>query len=135
MVNALESSFPPRSSPQSRDTFIFSPLPPTPNGSAEDWWITKPPGFSPAIYATDVAARRVGGLYPLAEEGPQAFTQVNDLIRDTLRNPFTGIGKPEPLKGNLKGWWSRRIDTEHPLVYRVEPDVLIIMQCRFRYSS
>jgi toxin YoeB len=52
-----------------------------------------------------------------------------------LRNPFTGIGKPEPLRGNLKGWWSRRITQEHRLVYRVEGQMLVIMQCRFHYDG
>lgn len=60
--------------------------------------------------------------------------KINELIRDTSRNPFTGIGKPEPLKGDLKGWWSRRITQEHRLVYRVEGQVFIIMQCRFHYD-
>jgi toxin YoeB len=59
--------------------------------------------------------------------------RINELVRDTMRNPFTGIGKPEPLKGNLRGWWSRRINDEHRLVYRVENQVLIVMQCRFHY--
>jgi toxin YoeB len=59
--------------------------------------------------------------------------RINELIRDTIRNPFSGIGKPEPLKGNLRGWWSRRINDEHRLVYRVENQVVIIMQCRFHY--
>jgi toxin YoeB len=59
--------------------------------------------------------------------------RINELIRDSLRNPFSGIGKPEPLRGNLKGWWSRRITDEHRLVYRVESGVLIVMQCRFHY--
>ncbi len=68
------------------------------------------------------------------ENNPKVLARVNELIRDTLRNPFSGIGKPEPLKSNLKGWWSRRITKEHRLVYRVE-DEIIIMQCRFHYSS
>jgi toxin YoeB len=59
--------------------------------------------------------------------------RINELVRDTMRNPFTGIGKPEPLKGNLRGWWSRRINDEHRPVYRVENQVLIVMQCRFHY--
>lgn len=61
--------------------------------------------------------------------------RVNELIRDALRNPFAGIGKPEPLKNNLKGWWSRRITREHRLIYRVEGDSLLIMQCRFHYDD
>ena len=61
--------------------------------------------------------------------------RVNELIRDAMRNPFSGIGKPEPLKANLKGWWSRRITQEHRLVYRCENDTLIILQCRFHYNA
>ena len=67
------------------------------------------------------------------ETDRKTLQKVNELIRDTLRNPFSGIGKPEPLKGNLKGWWSRRITQEHRLVYRVDGDLLVIMQCRFHY--
>ncbi len=60
--------------------------------------------------------------------------RVNELIRDTLRSPFLGIGKPELLKGNLRGWWSRRITQEHRLVYRVDGDAVVILQCRFHYG-
>jgi toxin YoeB len=64
--------------------------------------------------------------------------RVNDLICDTLRSPFTGIGKPEPLVGNLKGWWSRRITREHRMVYRVsgagDSQSLEIAACRFHYG-
>ena len=59
--------------------------------------------------------------------------KVNGLIDDIQRHPFTGLGKPEPLKRNLKGFWSRRITREHRLVYRVEAGVLQISQCRFHY--
>ena len=59
--------------------------------------------------------------------------RINLLIRDTMRNPFDGIGKPEPLKANFSGWWSRRITGEHRLVYKVEDDRLIIMKCRYHY--
>lgn len=61
--------------------------------------------------------------------------RLNEMIRDTLRNPISGMGKPEPLRGNLKGWWSRRITQGHRLVYRVEDRNLIIMQCRFHYDD
>ena len=61
--------------------------------------------------------------------------RINELIRDTLRNPFTGIGKPEPLRNNLKEWWSRRITGEHRLIYKVEAECLLIMQCRFHYDD
>lgn len=59
--------------------------------------------------------------------------KINALVDDIARHPFTGLGKPEPLKRNLKGFWSRRITREHRLVYRVERDVLQIAQCRFHY--
>ena len=59
--------------------------------------------------------------------------KINSLIDDIQRHPFTGLGKPEPLKRNLKGFWSRRISREHRLVYRVEAGVLQIAQCRFHY--
>jgi toxin YoeB len=58
---------------------------------------------------------------------------INTLIEDIQRHPFTGLGKPEPLKRNLKGFWSRRITREHRLVYRIESGVLYIAQCRFHY--
>lgn len=65
--------------------------------------------------------------------------RINDLIGQARRTPFAGIGKPEPLKGNLKGWWSRRITGEHRLVYHVagqEPDqALEILQCRRHYEG
>ena len=64
--------------------------------------------------------------------------KVNDLIKDTKRDPFKGVGKPEPLKENLKGWWSRRITGEHRLIYRVTGKELSqqieISQCRYHYE-
>ena len=58
---------------------------------------------------------------------------INDLIDACVANPFKGIGKPEPLKGNLTGLWSRRIDREHRLVYAVESDLIYIVACRYHY--
>jgi toxin YoeB len=60
--------------------------------------------------------------------------RINDLIKDCLRSPLKGIGKPEPLKGNYSGCWSRRINDEHRLVYKVSQGTLHILQCRFHYS-
>jgi toxin YoeB len=60
--------------------------------------------------------------------------RINDLIKDILRSPFKGIGKPEPLKGNLAGCWSRRINEEHRLVYKVKEESIYILQCRFQYN-
>lgn len=59
--------------------------------------------------------------------------KVNALIKECLRHPFEGTGKPEPLKSDLAGFWSRRIDREHRLVYRVSADTLEIAQCRHHY--
>lgn len=58
---------------------------------------------------------------------------INQLIRDIQRDPFSGIGKPEPLKHHLSGFWSRRIDDRHRLVYAMEGDTLLIAQCRDHY--
>lgn len=63
----------------------------------------------------------------------QKLKKINSLIKDILRNPFIGEGKPEPLKENLRGYWSRRIDSEHRLVYKVQDKQLIIIQCRYHY--
>ena len=61
------------------------------------------------------------------------LARLNALIKECLRTPFSGTGKPEPLRGPLSGWWSRRIDLEHRLVYRANEDELLIAQCRRHY--
>jgi toxin YoeB len=63
----------------------------------------------------------------------QILKKINVLIKDIQREPFNGIGKPEPLKHNLVGYWSRRIDSEHRLVYEVVEDGIIIIACRYHY--
>jgi toxin YoeB len=67
----------------------------------------------------------------------KVHARINELIRDTKRHPFTGIGKPEPLRNEYAGWWSRRITQEHRLVYRVtgtgETQTLEVAACRFHY--
>ena len=60
--------------------------------------------------------------------------RINALIKDISRNPFTGIGKPEPHKYKYKGYWSRRIDSEHRLIYQVKDDEIRIAKCRFHYD-
>jgi len=59
--------------------------------------------------------------------------KINSLIKETERMPFEGSGKPEPLRYNLTGWWSRRITLEHRLVYKIENDSIVILQCRYHY--
>jgi len=63
----------------------------------------------------------------------QVLKKINQLIKDTKRNPFEGIGKPESLKHELSEFWSRRITDEHRLVYRVDGSSLLIASCRFHY--
>ena len=68
---------------------------------------------------------------------PKILGSINDLIKDSARDPFRGLGKPEPLKHALQGWWSRRITGEHRLVYRVTgkgaAQQIEIVQCRYHY--
>lgn len=60
--------------------------------------------------------------------------KINDLLKDIARNPFEGIGKPEPLKHKYSGFWSRRIDTEHRLIYQYKEEEIFIVKCRFHYD-
>ncbi len=62
-----------------------------------------------------------------------ALKRLNALIKDISRSPFEGIGQPEPLKHNWSGYWSRRINQEHRIIYRVTDDAILIAQCRFHY--
>ncbi len=64
---------------------------------------------------------------------PKLLARLNALIRESCRTPFAGTGKPEPLRGNLAGWWSRRLTLEHRLVFRPQGDDLLIAQCRYHY--
>jgi len=69
-------------------------------------------------------------------EDRKTLKRINQLILDIIRNGHVGIGKPEPLKGELSGWWSRRIDNTNRIVYRlVGEDVLEISQCRGHYDD
>ncbi len=73
--------------------------------------------------------------YTFWSESDRRMTRrINRLITDTLRDPFDGIGKPEPLRGDLSGYWSRRIDDEHRLVYRATESELVIVQARYHYN-
>lgn len=64
----------------------------------------------------------------------KTLKRINLLITDIQRNPFDGIGKPEPLKANLSGWWSRRIDEQNRIVYFVENDIVHIVACKNHYE-
>ena len=67
------------------------------------------------------------------EVDKQILKRINQLIQEIQREPFAGIGKPEPLKHALSGYWSRRINDEHRIVYKVETDALLIAQLRHHY--
>ena len=86
------------------------------------------------VFATHAWEDYLWWQSPGQEKG---LSRVNELIKATRRQPFAGIGKPEPLKGDLKGWWSRRITDEHRFVYRVtgkdDAQALEIAQLRYHY--
>lgn len=63
----------------------------------------------------------------------QILKRINELVKDIQRTPFSGKGKPEPLRHQWTGYWSRRIDIEHRLVYKMEEKTLFIAQCRYHY--
>ncbi len=63
----------------------------------------------------------------------QILKRINELIKDIQKNKYKGIGKPEPLKHNLSGYWSRRINNEHRLIYKIEEDKIMIAQLRYYY--
>ena len=65
----------------------------------------------------------------------KTLKRINSLIKDIQRDTYVGIGKPEPLKGDLSGWWSRRIDDQHRIIYRKQGDAIIIASCRGHYTD
>ena len=68
-------------------------------------------------------------------EDKKMLFKINDLIKDIQRTPYQGLGKPEPLKYDLAGFWSRRIDREHRVVYQVIEDEILIYSCRYHYDK
>src|SRR5690606_18342328 len=111
------------------------------------------PGERPSPSGGDPATERGKGRHPRSDRGmnlvfaPNGWEdylhwqatdkamlrKLNRLIEDCLRHPFEGTGKPEPLRGDLAGLWSRRIDREHRLVYRTTATSLEVVQCRYHY--
>ena len=80
------------------------------------------------------------GISPSAREratrqkiDKKILKRINELIKDIQRSPFEGIGKPEPLKFDMSGLWSRRINQEHRLIYQIKDNYVIIVQCRYHY--
>jgi toxin YoeB len=68
------------------------------------------------------------------KQDKKILDRINELIKDSLSSTFKGIGKPEPLKGNYSGFWSRRITDEHRLIYSIKEQCLHILQCRYYYK-
>jgi toxin YoeB len=68
------------------------------------------------------------------KQDPKTFKKINQLVKDIDRNPFEGVGKPEPLRHEYSGFWSRRIDETNRLVYHIESNMIIIAQCRGHYD-
>ncbi len=68
-------------------------------------------------------------------EDKKMLRKINELLKDIQRNPYSGIGKPEPLKYDLAGLWSRRIDREHRLVYQVSGKEVLIYSCKYHYDN
>ena len=65
----------------------------------------------------------------------KTLRKINALLKDIQRNPYNGIGKPEPLRENLSGWWSRRIDSANRIVYREKDGVIVIASCKGHYDD
>jgi len=81
-----------------------------------------------------------GDLEYWIDNDPDSVTRIKDLIKSILQDPFRGLGKPEPLRYDLKGYWSRRITSEHRIVYKVSgtkgvDQKCVILQCRFHYDD
>lgn len=70
-----------------------------------------------------------------ALDDKKCYKRIVSLIKDISRNPYQGLGKPEALKHELQGFWSRRIDDEHRLVYKIDCDKLIIISCKYHYKK
>jgi len=68
-------------------------------------------------------------------EDRKMLKKINELIKDIQRNPFSGKGKPEPLKYDLAGYWSRRISLDHRLVYKFEKDTIDVIACKYHYDN
>lgn len=85
------------------------------------------------IYKIRFSAEAKEDLEYWAKKDPPKKERIKTLIGNIIETPYAGIGKPEPLKHSWSGYWSRRIDREHRLIYRVSGEVLEIVRCRFHY--
>lgn len=79
-------------------------------------------------------AKALDDFYEWESTDKKIFKRIKELIKDITRNSFEGIGKPEPLKNELSGYWSRRINDEHRLVYKISDNTLYILSCKEHYK-
>ena len=84
-------------------------------------------------YSSTDAKREFGAVLIKSQREPVGITRNNKLIKNITREPFSGLGDPEPLKHHWSSYWSRRIDREHRFVYKVTDKAIIIVQCRYHY--
>lgn len=91
-------------------------------------WPVAAPGSTARVVFTRTAWEQY-----LSHTDRRLVRRINDLIADIIRNGHEGIGKPEPLRGELSGFWSRRIDQEHRLVYRIRGSDVEVIACRYHY--
>lgn len=69
------------------------------------------------------------------KQDKKTLKKINVLLKDIMRDHYRGLGKPEPLRGNLSGWWSRRIDEKNRIVYKIEGNMLLVSECKSHYSD
>ena len=86
------------------------------------------------ITIVDFYAKALDDFYEWESTDKKIFKRIKELIKDITRNSFEGIGKPEPLKHELSGYWSRRINDEHRLVYKISDNTLYILSCKEHYK-
>lgn len=87
------------------------------------------------MFPIHLSQKAIEDIPQLKRENPKYPGKLWELILDIFNNPFDGIGKPEPLKGDLQGWWSRRITDKHRLIYRLEEGILEIASCFGHYGD
>ncbi len=87
------------------------------------------------MYPIHLSKKSIEDILLLKKENPKYPSKLWELILDIFKNPFDGLGQPEPLKGDLQGWWSRRITEKHRLIYRIEDDSLEIASCFGHYGD
>lgn len=87
------------------------------------------------MYPIHLSKKSLDDIPLLKKENPKFLSKLWELVVDIHKNPYDGIGQPEPLKGDLQGWWSRRINSKHRMLYRIENENLEIASCYGHYGD